>query len=79
VATIDLSPGTLVCFYTDGLIERRAQTIDQGLEQLCQAVTAQPLDAACAAVMAALVGSEPARDDIALLMVRRPVPAGTQP
>ena len=79
VATIDLSPGTLVCFYTDGLIERRAQTIDQGLEQLCQAVTAQPPDAACAAVMAALVGSEPARDDIALLMVRRPVPAGTQP
>jgi hypothetical protein len=27
---------------------------------------------ACAAVMKALVGSEPARDDIALLMIRRP-------
>jgi sigma-B regulation protein RsbU (phosphoserine phosphatase) len=40
-------------------------------------VTAQPPDAACAAVMAALVGSEPARDDIALLMLRRQ-PSGTR-
>jgi hypothetical protein len=31
-------------------------------------------DAACAAVMAALVGPEPARDDIALLGYRRPPP-----
>ena len=32
---------------------------------------AGPAEAACAAVMGALVGNEPARDDIALLMVRR--------
>ena len=36
-----------------------------------EAVTAQPPEDACAAVMQALVGSGPARDDIALLMVRR--------
>jgi serine phosphatase RsbU (regulator of sigma subunit) len=77
VATIGISPGTLMCFYTDGLIERRGQPIDDGLDRLCQAVTAEPPDAACAAVMAALVGSEPARDDIALLMFRRQ-PPGTQ-
>jgi serine phosphatase RsbU (regulator of sigma subunit) len=71
VATIDVSPGTLMCFYTDGLIERRDHPIDHRLALLCQAVTAQPPDAACAAVMAALVGSEPAHDDIALLMFRR--------
>jgi sigma-B regulation protein RsbU (phosphoserine phosphatase) len=75
-ATIDIGPGTLVCFYTDGLIERRGEPIDDGLDRLCQAVTAQPPDAACAAVMAALVGSQPARDDIALLMVRRALPGG---
>jgi hypothetical protein len=34
-------------------------------------VTAQPPRAACAAVMAALIGDEPARDDIALLALRR--------
>jgi serine phosphatase RsbU (regulator of sigma subunit) len=71
VATIDISPGTLLGFYTDGLIERRGHPIDHGLALLCQTVTAQPPDAACAAVMAALVGNEPARDDIALLMFRR--------
>jgi len=79
VTTLDIAPGTLVCFYTDGLIERRGQTIDDGLARLCRAVTAQSPDAACAAVMAALVGSHAARDDIALLMVRRAPDDGTQP
>jgi serine phosphatase RsbU (regulator of sigma subunit) len=77
VATIDIIPGTLMCFYTDGLIERRGHPVDHGLALLCQTVTTQPPDAACAAVMAALVGSEPAHDDIALLIFRRP-PPGTQ-
>jgi serine phosphatase RsbU (regulator of sigma subunit) len=71
VTTLEITPGMLVCFYTDGLIERRDQTIDNGLDRLCQAVTAQSPDAACAAVMAALVGNQAASDDIALLMFRR--------
>lgn len=73
VATIRIRPGTLVCFYTDGLIERRDQTIDDGLARLCQAVTAEPPGTACATVMAALVGNQPAHDDVALLMFRRPL------
>jgi sigma-B regulation protein RsbU (phosphoserine phosphatase) len=72
VTTIAIAPGTLVCFYTDGLIERRGHPIDHGLARLCVAVSAQPPGAACEAVMAAMVGSDPARDDIALLMFRRP-------
>jgi phosphoserine phosphatase RsbU/P len=76
VATLEIAPGTLLCFYTDGLIERRGQTIDDGLDRLCQAVTPEPPEAACATVMAALVGSEPAPDDIALLVFRRS-PSGT--
>jgi serine phosphatase RsbU (regulator of sigma subunit) len=59
---LEISPGTLLGFYTDGLIERRGQPIDHGLDQLCQAVAAQPPDAACAAVMAALVGAEPVHE-----------------
>jgi phosphoserine phosphatase RsbU/P len=70
-ATLEISPGALVCFYTDGLIERRGQTIDHGLDRLCHEVAAQPPGAVCAAVMAAMVGAEPAHDDIALLMFRR--------
>ena len=74
VTTLEIAPGDLLCFYTDGLIERRGQPIDDGLDRLCQAVTAQPPDAACAAVMAALVGREPAHDDIALFVFRRQPP-----
>ena len=71
VATIEIPPGSVLCFYTDGLVERRGELIDDGLARLCRAVTAEPPEAACAAVMGALVGNESVRDDIALLMVRR--------
>ena len=71
VTTLPIPPGALLCFYTDGLIERRGELIDDGLARLCRALTPQPADEACATVMQALVGSGPARDDIALLMVRR--------
>jgi phosphoserine phosphatase RsbU/P len=71
VTSVAIPPGALLCFYTDGLIERRGELIDDGLARLCQALTPQPADEACATVMQALVGSGSARDDIALLMVRR--------
>ena len=71
VTTMPIPPGALLCFYTDGLVERPGEVIDEGLGRLCQAVTAQPAEAACAAVTGALVGSESVRDDIALLMFRR--------
>ena len=71
VTTVPVAPGALLCFYTDGLVERPGELIDEGLDRLCRAVTAQSPEMACAAVMGALVGSEPVRDDIALLMIRR--------
>jgi serine phosphatase RsbU (regulator of sigma subunit) len=72
VTTLPVPPGALLCFYTDGLIERPGEVIDEGLGRLCRAVTTQQSpEAACTAVMGALIGSEPARDDIALLMIRR--------
>jgi len=71
VTSLPIPPDALVCFYTDGLIERRGEVIDEGLARLCRAVTVQPVEAACAIVMQELVGSQAARDDIALLMLRR--------
>ena len=71
VTTVPIPPGALLCFYTDGLVERPRQVIDEGLTRLCQAVSAQSPEAACAEVMGALIGSQPARDDVALLMIRR--------
>jgi phosphoserine phosphatase RsbU/P len=71
VTTLKTPPGTLLCFYTDGLVERREYPIDDGLARLCQAVTAQPPEQVCVSVMGALVGAEPAHDDIALLTLWR--------
>lgn len=71
VTTVKVPPGTLLCFYTDGLVERPEIPLDEGLAKLCQAVTAEPPESVCASVMAAMVGTESARDDIALLVFRR--------
>jgi putative methionine-R-sulfoxide reductase with GAF domain len=71
VTTVPIPPGALLCFYTDGLVERPGQLIDDGLERLRRVVVAQSPEAACAEVMGAMVGDEPPRDDIALLMMRR--------
>jgi len=77
---VPFPPGALLCCYTDGLIERRGYPIDEGLARLCKAVTTEPPERACASVMAALVGAEPAQDDIALLVIRRaPDAAGRSP
>jgi phosphoserine phosphatase RsbU/P len=73
VTTVPIPPGALLCFFTDGLVERPGELIDDGLARLRRAVTAQFPGTACAAVMGALVGSEPARDDITLLMILRQV------
>jgi phosphoserine phosphatase RsbU/P len=69
--TIKIAPGTVLCFYTDGLVERREFPLDEGLARLCHAVVAEPPDAVCASVMGALVGADVAPDDIALLILRR--------
>jgi sigma-B regulation protein RsbU (phosphoserine phosphatase) len=74
VTTVKIPPGTLLCLYTDGLIERPGEPIDDSLARLCQVVAAEPADACCVTVMGALVGSEQARDDIALLTFRRQPP-----
>jgi anti-anti-sigma factor len=71
VSTLDFTPGAVLCLYTDGLVERRDQPIDEGIARLCAAVTTADPEAACAAVMAAMAGYSPHTDDIALLMLRR--------
>jgi phosphoserine phosphatase RsbU/P len=71
VTPVALPRETLLCFFTDGLVERRDRPLDDGLACLCEVVTATSPEATCNAVMGALVGNEPGRDDIALLVVRR--------
>ena len=63
-------PGSVLVCYTDGLIERRDEVIDTGLERLRAAVTPGPAEQVCTAVMGRLAEERPG-DDIALLTIRR--------
>ncbi|HZM31260.1 MAG TPA: PP2C family protein-serine/threonine phosphatase, partial [Acidimicrobiales bacterium] len=72
--TVELPPGAVICFYTDGLIERRGVRLDDRISQLCDVVTADPVEQVCSRVMARLVGDERAQDDVALLALRRTTP-----
>jgi len=68
---VDLPADSLMCFYTDGLVERRSGLYDAGLECLRESVVAGPAEAACSTVMTKLLRGEPADDDIALIAVHR--------
>ncbi|GIF21663.1 putative methionine-R-sulfoxide reductase with GAF domain [Actinoplanes tereljensis] len=68
--TIELLPGAVLTFYTDGLIERRGELIDLGLGRLTDAVCIDPPDELCAKIMGT-VGLDEPTDDVALLVVRR--------
>jgi phosphoserine phosphatase RsbU/P len=82
-AVVLIPPGALLCCFTDGLVERRDRSIDHGIDQVAATLDEQIAGArrggttesmaedACAAVMRTLVGSVPARDDIAVLMLSR--------
>ncbi|WET80849.1 SpoIIE family protein phosphatase [Amycolatopsis sp. QT-25] len=70
-AELELPPGGVLAFYTDGLVERRDHLIDVGLRRLADVITPDQPGVVCARVMAALVGTTPAQDDIALLVARR--------
>ena len=68
--TMSLIPGTLLCLFTDGLIERRHTPIDDRLALLSRTVVADPPERVCASVMRVMVGREPVGDDIAVLALR---------
>jgi serine phosphatase RsbU (regulator of sigma subunit) len=69
--TVDLPAGALLCAFTDGLVERRQASIDDRLDMLRAAVSADAPETVCETVMTNLIGSEPTKDDTALLVLRR--------
>jgi phosphoserine phosphatase RsbU/P len=69
-ATVDIPPGALMALYTDGLVERRGLDLDDRLDMLRRAVRPVSPEAACVRIMTALVGDQPATDDIALVTIR---------
>ncbi len=69
--TVSFPPGSTLVTCSDGLIERRGQSIDVGLGRLCDAVSCS---SGCpdelAATMPAVLDSRASADDVALLAVR---------
>jgi serine phosphatase RsbU (regulator of sigma subunit) len=68
--SVDVPPGSLITVYTDGLVERRKMDLDDRLEKLREVAAPASPEAACVRIMAAMVGDQPATDDIALVTIR---------
>jgi putative methionine-R-sulfoxide reductase with GAF domain len=68
--TVPFPPGALFVAYTDGLVERRGKSLDEGFSLLCRTSTPDEPERVCFKVMDALVGRELPQDDIVLLAMR---------
>jgi serine phosphatase RsbU (regulator of sigma subunit) len=76
----ELAPGETLILYSDGLVERRGESIDDGIDRLRRIAAHAPPDPQELAdhVLRALLPGAGGEDDIALLAVRpEPVPAST--
>ena len=70
--TVTLDPGSRVVFFTDGLVERRAESIDEGLERLAGAARdglGLSPEELSKHLLGAMLGVEQRGDDVALLLI----------
>jgi PAS domain S-box-containing protein len=80
-ATAVLEPGAVLVAYSDGLVERRDESIEVGLDRLAAQVGAhreRSMEELCARTIDALTGPEGLEDDTVLVSLRRrPPPASS--
>jgi serine phosphatase RsbU (regulator of sigma subunit)/GAF domain-containing protein len=76
-ATVTLPARATLVLYTDGLVERRRISLDDGISRaatLVQDGRASPLDDLANQIMSGLAPSGGYQDDVALLLYRQPAP-----
>ncbi|OBH90095.1 SpoIIE family protein phosphatase [Mycobacterium sp. E2989] len=72
-ATANLPPGSLILLYTDGLIERAGETLDDGLARLQRAAAEcadLPVESVCTEVLVRMAPPTGYRDDVVVLALR---------
>ncbi len=69
--TVAFADGATAVFYTDGLIERRGQTIDDGIDRLRRTVRAGDSGDVCHTVVKEFVSGQTLQDDVAMVVVHR--------
>jgi serine phosphatase RsbU (regulator of sigma subunit)/anti-sigma regulatory factor (Ser/Thr protein kinase) len=75
-ATAPFEAGSLVVLYSDGLIERRRQSLDVGLERLVAETRARvklPIDQLADELLERMLADGEGSDDVVLLILRSPV------
>jgi phosphoserine phosphatase RsbU/P len=70
-ATVELADGATMMLYTDGLIERRTEPLDESLERLRGFVRPAAPHTVCIDVLRTFVGAQPPSDDVAIVVIRR--------
>jgi sigma-B regulation protein RsbU (phosphoserine phosphatase) len=68
---VRLDPGDLLVLYTDGLVERRNESLDEGIERVRRATTAEAPVRVARDLMRQLIGDRVPADDVAVLAMRR--------
>jgi PAS domain S-box-containing protein len=69
--TVDVPPGSTLLAYTDGLVERPGEDLDDGIAELASRLAAAPVDASPRELCDAAAGGRlDRRDDVALIAVR---------
>jgi PAS domain S-box-containing protein len=74
-ASVPLPPGSTLMLYTDGLVERREVSIDEGIARVSATVAGGmnlPVDAVADAVLAEMAPATGYDDDIAIVVYRHP-------
>jgi len=79
-AEIELRPGSTVVLYTDGLVERRGQSLDEGFSRLREALRTGELEpeALCEAILGGTLGAATSDDDVTFVVANSPATLGSR-
>jgi phosphoserine phosphatase RsbU/P len=73
-ASVPLDDGAAMLLYTDGLIERRGEALDKGLERLRSQFQPEEPQLLCARLLRNSFSSQAPTDDVAIVVIRRTLP-----